>query len=374
MKKHLLLAGSALLLAVLACGNATSLPAFQTAATPTTSIFDSGKTAFGFFPSPPEGTSESFIATIKTISEHGDVILLQQAIPWADFVDSSSGASQDIADLRNVLSLAQGYGLEAIFVIDPLNGLDRRRIAPLPAELEGGDFSTPEIRSAFMNYALRLVSEFQPRYLGLASEINTYADAHPEDFPNYVSLYREVYAAVKATSPQTQVFVTFQWDDLNNVIPFDTDTGEPYQTKWEQVEIFEPALDVWAISSYPFVAFENAADIPPDYYTPLLARTDKPLAVAEGGVNSRDIGQFHGAPQDQVEYLNAIDTQIGERLAFWIYLVIDDINAEFYRDHLAGEGLGESAEAILWFAAVGLRERDGAPKPGLETWDQLQGE
>jgi hypothetical protein len=218
-----------------------------------------------------------------------------------------------------------------------------------------------------------MAREFHPRYLGLASEINTYADAHPDDFVNFVSLYREIYAAIKAESPTTQVFVTFQWDDLNNAIPFDPTGGERYQTKWEQIEVFEPYLDMWAISSYPFVAFDSSADIPPDYYTPLLTRTDKPLAVAEGGVNSRPIGQFKGNPQDQVDYLNAIHTQLGERLAFWIYLILNDINGEAYRDFLAKNGMQSNADTILWFAAVGLRELDGRPKPALQVWDAFRG-
>ena len=45
---------------------------------------------------------------------------------------------------------------------------------------------------------------------GLASEINTYMDAHPDDVEHFVGLYREVYERVKAEAPDTQIFVTFQ--------------------------------------------------------------------------------------------------------------------------------------------------------------------
>ena len=365
MKRFVLLV-LALVSGVLICGQNSSATAYPT---PEQSVFDTGRTAYGFFPSPPELTEESVLATLQGIGEHGDVILIQRALPWADFLDSMDGVSGAIQDQRNMTVLAGQNRLEVIFVIDPLNGLDRSQFGPLPPQLAGGNFGMPGIRTAFKNYALRLAREFHPRYLGLASEINTYADAHPDDFQNYVSLYREVYAAVKAESPGTQVFVTFQWDDLNNAIPFDPTGGERYQTKWEQIEVFEPYLDVWAISSYPFVAFDRAADIPPDYYTPLLTRTDKLLAVAEGGVDSRAIGQFKGTPQDQVDYLNAIHTQLGERLAFWIYLILNDIDGEAYRDFLAQHGMQSNADTILWFTAVGLRELDGRPKPALQVWD-----
>ncbi len=369
MKTNLLIPVIALVFAILACGGGQ---APSVTSNPTVSVFDSADTAYGFFPSPPELTAESLIATLDGISEHGDVILVQRAIPWGDFIDRPDGEAQDLLELKNLITMAGQRGLEPIFVVDPLNGLDRRQLSPLPPKLEGGNFSSPGIRTAFKNYAITLAREFHPRYIGLASEINTYADAHPEDFPNFVSLYRETYEAIKRESPETQVFVTFQWDDLNNAIPFDAIDGEPFQPKWEQIEVFEPQLDIWAISSYPFVVFERAADIPPDYYTPLLARTDKPLAVAEGGVNSRPIEPFPGTPQDQIDHLNAVDAQLGERLEFWIQLVLFDINTEFYRDFLAENGMETTADTILWFGAIGLLESDGTPKPALETWDSIR--
>lgn len=366
--KRFILFFLSLALATLACGQNLPATAYPT---PEKSVFDSGRTAYCFFPSPSELTDKSQLATLQGIGEHGDVILIQEALPWADFLDGIDGDSQSIQQQRNLTVLAGQNGLEVIFVIDPLNGLNRSQFAPLPPQLAGGNFGMPGVRTAFKNYALRLEQEFHPRYLGLASEINTYADAHPDDFQNFVSLYRETYTAIKAESPDTQVFVTFQWDDLNNAIPFDPTGGERYQIKWEQIEIFEPYLDVWAISSYPFVAFDSAANIPSDYYTPLLARTDKPLAVAEGGVNSRAIGQFKGTPQDQVDYLNAIHTQLGDRLSFWVYLILNDIDGESYRDFFAKNGMQSNADTILWFAAVGLRELDGTPKPAMQVWDSF---
>jgi len=370
MKKTILIPLLALMVATLACEEGGMI---SVTPTPTVSVFDTKDTVFGFFPSPPELTAESLIANLQGISEHGDVIMLMRSVPWADFIESPDAKSKDIKELQDLLSLAGGeFGLEPIFVIDPLNGLDRRQIAPMPPELAGSNFGTPELRAAFKHYVLRIVREFSPRYLGLASEINTYADAQPDDFLNFLSLYREVYTAIKAEALDTQTFVTFQWDDLNNVISFDTTLdGEPFQPKWEQIEIFEPELDVWAISSYPYVVFESANDIPTDYYTPLLSRTDKPLAVAEGGYSSRDIEPFRGTYQDQVIYLTAIETQLGNDLAFWIYLLLDDVNGEAYRQHLS-QSLGETADTILWFEAVGLRQSDGTPKPALEVWDSIR--
>ena len=338
--------------------------------TPSISVFDTGRTVFGFFPSSPELTSESFVATLEAIGQHGDVILVQMQIPWADFIDQPDSDSPAIVEMRNTLTLARQNGLEPIFVTDPLQAFDRSKIATFPPELVGGNFGTPGVRQAFKNYALCLVREFHPRYLGLASEINTYADAQPEDFSNYLSLYREVYAAIKAEAPETQVFVTFQWEDLNGVGPFADDA--PGRVKWETVEAFEPELDVWAISTYPYFAFDDAAQIPADYYTPLLSRTSKPLAIAEGGYLSENAGVFQGSLQGQVGYLNALDTQIGDRLAFWIYLVIDDVDTAAYARFLTEHGSPADEDLVGLFGTLGFRTKDGEPKPALATWDELR--
>ena len=337
---------------------------------PADSVFDAGRTAYGFFPSPPQPTYESVLETFQAMGEHGDVVLIQQNIPWDDFIDGSEGESQTITDIRNQLVLARQHGLEVVLVVDPLNGLNRREFFGLPDELAGATFATPEVRRAFRNFTLRVLHEIGPRYLGLASEINTYADAHPEDFAHFLSLYRETYAAIKAEAPETQVFVTFQWEDLNNLFPGAAEGRPAYSVNWDQVEAFEPGLDLWVISSYPFAAFSSADEIPDDYYLPLLDRTDKPLAVGEGGFTSRPIGPFRGNPEDQVGYLAAMHDQIGERLSFWIYLLLSDFDPDGYAAAMRDQGRSQvDIDTLGMFSAVGLRESDGTPKAALAVWD-----
>ncbi|MCK5736957.1 MAG: hypothetical protein KAH21_10785 [Spirochaetaceae bacterium] len=329
---------------------------------------DPGNTVYGFFPSPVEISIESIFSLYKIMGEHADVVMYQQAIPWENFTDSQNINSREFNDLKNQLTLAQNEGLEGIFVIDPLNGLNRREFQNLPPGWEAS-FGNPKVRSAIKNFTLRIVQEFQPRYLGLASEINTYADAYPEDFQNYLSLYREVYTAVKTVSPETKIFVTFQWEDLNNLWPQPWERDySPGEIKWQQIEVFEPQLDLWAISSYPYIAFNNASEIPEDYYLPLLTRTDKNLAVSEGGWISEDFEHLTATDDDQIGYINAINQQIGNRMAFWIYLLAQDINIESYSPYINGKDL----ETLGFFKTVGLISRDGIPKPALSFWDQIQ--
>jgi hypothetical protein len=356
-------------LASLACNaGSQSIPP-----TPKDSIFDSGKTAYGFFPSPPEATEESIFKLYEDMSAHGDFVLIQQNTAWQDFVNSVDGESQTRTDLINQVKLARQNDLEYIFVIDALNGLNRKEFIGLPSDWDAS-FANPNVRTAYTNYALWVVRTFHPRYLGLGSEINTYMDAHPDDAGNFVSLYHEIYALVKAEAPETQIFVSFQWDDLNNMFPQPEEGNrQRMQPNWGQIEIFEPNLDVWVISTYPYFVFPSASDIPADYYTPLLSRTSKPVAIAESGFSSQPVGFAQGSPEDQVAFLNALHTQLGPRLVFWVNTLLDDFNLDSYAEQMKTQGRNpQDAISLGAFAFIGLRNSDGSPKPALEVWDELR--
>ncbi len=356
-----------LFLAIMAC---SSTPATTPGAIPSLAIspYTLGRTLYGFFPSPPEVSQQSVIDTYQAIGQHGDVVLLQQNIPWADFTKSVQADSSAISDIHNQYILARQNSLEVVFVVDPLNGLNRREFAGLPFGWKAS-FANPQVRAAYTNFTLRILREFHPHYLGLASEINTYADTHPEDFQDFLSLYKSTYDLVKAEAPETHVFVTFQWEELNNLIP-SVAHGKAYVIDWDQIEQFEPKLDIWAISSYPFVVFNSGAEIPSNYYSPLLGRTTKPLAVAEGGYTSTPVGSANGSPQDQVEYLNAIHSQIGgTRLAFWIYLLLNDFNLNSYAQFMKQKGQDGDINTLGMFASVGLTSANRTPKPALAVWD-----
>jgi hypothetical protein len=224
-----------LALAGLACGG--QIPV-QTTLLPTlkVSTFDAGRTVYGFFPSPPEVSLDSVLKLYKDLSAHADFVLIQQNTPWRDFVNGVDGESKTRTDLSNQVKLAQQNHLDYIFVVDALNGLNRRDFSGLPSGWEAS-FADPKVRTAYTNYTLWIVRTFHPRYLGLASEINTFMDAHPDDAPNFISLYNKIYKAVKAEAPDTKIFVTFQWEDLNNLIPSSSEGRQPYHTDWEEVEL-----------------------------------------------------------------------------------------------------------------------------------------
>src|ERR1700690_2769297 len=171
-----------LALVALACGEQTPPTPFPT---PKDSIFDPGRTVYGFYPSPPEVSVDSVLKLYKDLGAHADFVLLQQNVPWADFVNGVDGDSKSRTDLINQGKLAQQNHLEYVFVVDALNGLNRRDFTGLPFGWDA-NFANLKVRAAYTNYTLWITRMFHPRYLGLASEINTYMDAHPADAPNFI--------------------------------------------------------------------------------------------------------------------------------------------------------------------------------------------
>lgn len=334
-------------------------------------------TLYGFFPTPPDFSRDAVLDHFQALGKHGDFLLLQPNVPWKDFAGAADTESQAKKDLRIQVELGRRNGLDSIFVIDPLNGLDRREFLGLPEGWKAS-FGDPRVRSAFTNFTLWVLDEFQPAYLGLASEINTYMDAHPDDVSNYLSLYSDVYDLIKREQDSTKVFVTFQWDDLNNVIPEVSEGREPFDTNWEQVDAFGAKLDLWAISSYPYFVFNGDTQIPDNYYTPLAERAakmeePKPIAFAEGGYSSRSFGPLKAAPRDQAAFIKAVEKQLGADLVFWVNLLLNDIDMDMYGSLLREQGRTEKeTETLSRFAFTGLRDREELPKPALRLWDEYR--
>jgi hypothetical protein len=325
------------------------------------------RTAYGFFPTPARFSLTANQDIYKLIGQHADVVLLQQAVPWKDFKDGVPEKSQVMDDIRGQYTLAYQNNLNVIFMVDPLNGLNRRQFADLPKGWDA-NFSNPDVRSAFTNFAMYILRTYHPAYMGLGSEVNTYTNAYPEDYPNYLSLYQEVYDQIKAESPETQVFVSFQWEEMNNLFEILHPDKARFEVDWDQFADFEPRLDLWAISSYPFVAFDPADSFPDDYYSRLLDHTDKPLAIAEGGIPAID----EKGEQQQIKFLNEVDRQIGSRLTFWIYLNFSDFEYNGMAFFFALMGHFNDLNTLRMFTHLGFYRLDNTAKPALAVWDQIR--
>lgn len=335
--------------ALSACGNGTAGTDSEPTSGPARSFM------MGFSSAPRELNADAYQEAIDFADTYGEVVLIQRSVPWSDFTPGAEISDETARNTRSEKQAIDDNDLRLFFAIDPTDGATGRdRLSNLPVSLAGKGFDDAGVRGAFVSYAEYVALNYKPDYMALGVEMNLYYAQNQEDFENFKSLYTQAYAAVKAKSPQTQVTVTLQYEDLQGLLPRE----DPHFAEWQLVSAFEPYTDFTAISTYPSFAFPNAASIPDKYYSQLRAFTDKPIAIAEmgyattagaGGLNS-------GTEEDQAAFVERImDEADALDMPFVVWFAIWD--PTYARDTAFGA-----------FESIGLLRDDNSQKPAWEHW------
>ncbi|MFO8009804.1 MAG: hypothetical protein R6U89_03220 [Dehalococcoidia bacterium] len=214
--------------------------------------------------------------------------IYRKASENAEFVDIWVGAADSgYWNLGNYLrgdwgaNFVEGLTREnGMFPIINLSFIDRdpqtgKLILKTP---EGGSYSglaDPAFRTAYKRGALDAVRASKPLYLSLGNEVNRWYEQYgaesgdPNGFQHYVSLYEEIYDAVKEISPETKVFRVFAREIVD----------ENREAGLEVLEMFDPdKVDILALTSYPFAVqgINIVSDIPDDYYSRVLEHFNAP--------------------------------------------------------------------------------------------------
>jgi len=307
----------------------------------------------GFSTLPRELNAESYGAAIAFAGKHGEVLLVQRTVPWEDFrpgaVVSDALAETTAAEIEAI----EDTGDALFFAIDPTDGATGRdRLGALPADMAGRRFDDEEVRAAFASYAEYIARNYTPEYLALGVEMNLYYERNEGDFEEYKSLYNAVYARVKEISPETQVTVTFQYEDLQGILPRE----DAHFASWHLLRAFEPNIDFIGLSTYPSLVFAHPAQIPEEYYTQVTAFTRKPVAFTEMGyATAQDGGNEEQAAFVERALRDAEDLE----MPFAIWFAIWD--PAYARD-----------TPYAAFQSIGLRRADDAEKPGWQVWERAR--
>ena len=263
----------------------------------------------------------------------------------------------DLKVAELMVSLSRKAGVNPILGLSPTT-LDRgRKELDLPADLRkkaGADisFANPVIRRAFKKAAVDL-ARLRPSYLCLATEINFLAMQRLPEYLHFAGLYKEAYREVKRMSPDTKVFVSFQWEWMRIL-----DAKEPFNIKEHSkvIDIFRPALDVVGLTTYPSYFHETPADLVPDYYSWVYrhARKSDEILLMEVGWPTGG----SGSELEQLAYIRrlpALLEQVNVSVIAWALL--HDIElAEFDAD----------------LKTVGLITKGGQKKPGYQEFKSLK--
>lgn len=269
------------------------------------------------------------------------------------------------ASAREIAVQARKRGFQLVLAVLPVVGPDRDTVV-LPASYGGSPtFANPDVRRAFLDEVEWLTREIAPDYLSLATEIQGYFLAHPDDYASFGSLAGEAYDRVKSIRPQTRVLVYFQYEAIYR--DFFGGPALAAANLRGLLAPFEPKLDLIGLSSYPALlggAAGSAATLPDDYYARLAGALTHPLFFAELGYPSAPSLIFLPASEiDQASFV----ARFGELIAglpvdasIWSFLHDPDLGS------LPSGSLNPAQ--VSFFESCGLRRADGGEKPAWPAW------
>lgn len=336
-----------------ACGGEKSAPDATTVPSATTDT-DAAPRSFqlGVSSLPVEATEDSYAESFALAGRLGEVILIQRAPPWADFVPGGTVSPRTERLTRIERDLARQNDLRLLLAIDPTSPADRGQLAGLPPSLVGRDFSDKDVRASFIAYSKYMALNYKPAYIALGVEVDLfYARRGAGAFRNFVSLYFEAYDAIKEVSPNTLVFPTFQYENILGILG----GGPPEQPAWSLVDGFQPKLDLLAISTFPGSAFKNLGDLPSGFYDELADHGDKPVVFFSAGWASQQGGIDDDTSQFAYLYrLFAAADSLRSPFVIWFVARDPEISPD--------QGLGP-------LARMGLYDAFGNPKVALKLWN-----
>lgn len=259
----------------------------------------------------------------------------------------------DSAVAGAMVAKAREHGLVPVVGLSPTTLGQGRKELDLPPQLRAKasaklSFSNARIRRAFVQAAADL-ARLEPPYLCLATEINLLALQRLPEYLHFVTLYKDAYRAVKRVSPQTKVFVTFQWEWVRIL-----DAREPARIAEHSklINIFRPELDLVGFTSYPAPFHEDPARLPADYYSWMFRHIPQSDAVMLMEIGWPTAGS--GSEAEQISFIERLPALLkGINLVGIEWALLHDVSLGAFDADLN---------------TVGLRHRDGRPKPGYRVF------
>ncbi len=314
----------------------------------------------GFSPLPPRLTTPEVLRTIDSVSRHADAALMSVEIPWVALLADTSAALLVRRDQLPVAQLFQQRGLPVTVTLDVTNGLDRAAEADALVKL-GRSITDPAVQRVYREYATAFDSIVHPRYLALAMETNLIRAAAPAAvYSAVVAMTNAAAAQMRAAGSTTPLMVSVQvetaWGRFG---------GSGFAGIQRDRADF-PFVQALGLSSYPYLGgFAAPEDIPPDYYSRLVADAPLPMMVVEGGWTSGAVGSVTSSPDLQARYIRR-QAQLADTAGL---LGIFQIT---FTDIDLGSFTVPAGSILPLFAQLGMVDIAYRPKPALAVWDSVR--
>ncbi len=324
----------------------------------------------GFTPFPFDFTIPAITETNQWIAQNGDIVAqhLEQGVPWTEALEGKPFHPKMMEDWNN---RKKTCGNKKLFLsLNVLNegrtGMELYRGAsddmPLPEAFQNKAFNDPIIKKAYLNYCQRAIEYFEPDYLAISIEANELFHHSPDQWPDYLELYKETYSKLKQQHPQLPIFATVTLHNLTN---------PEWDPPKHQAEIkkFLEYNDIVGISYHPFMAGQSHKPI--KTFEWLKNFTDKPIAITETTFPAETIRlksynlTIPGSPDMQRTYIRTLlDRANQDKYLFVISFLYRDYDA------LWAKIKDSCPEAFVVWKDCGLYDEDGKKRPAYDEWKQ----
>ncbi|MCB1842055.1 MAG: hypothetical protein KDI09_03755 [Halioglobus sp.] len=328
----------------------------------------------GFTPFHFSWIEDRISETYSMIYAHSDILAyhFDEGVPWPEALSNRPyhpNVESELAHRKEQLS----PGAKVYVATTPIN-FERKGLADYweekaqvkrPDGWQNKRLDDPEVIRAYIQYCERLIDTFNPEYFVYGVEVNLLAANNPDAYKRFQTLAAAVYPALKKKYPNLPVALSFYLHAPDRL-----------QETRELVTPLLPYTDLYAVSTYPYMAYEADGfpvdEIPEDWLkqTRQIA-PGKPFAIAENGYIAEDMKVFGkkmpGSADAQKRYTQRMLREAAELDAeFVVWFVIADYD----------ELWGVLKWAVMFnplmraWKDTGLFDGDLKPRPALQVWDE----
>ncbi len=334
----------------------------------------------GFTAFPYDNTVDAQLDTFQEVNENGDIFLnhLDHGVPWDEALNDLPFPSEVQGTLEATKS-GLHPNTKILLTATPANQT-RENLAeywnndgshqPLPQFWQGKTFDDPDVISAYTKYCKRIIDEVQPDYFAYGIEVTAAFKKGDTAFLQFLTLSEAVYSSLKTDYQNLPIFLTFQDRSFNN----------SRKELLEVTEMFLPYSDYIALSTYPFLDYQNLnreADpaLFSDTWLDDFRNLDitKPFAISETGFCAEDLVidnlgiSIRATSEWQADYVTKLFKQA------------NNLDAEFvswfvYRDYdNLYNATPNPPDIFKVWRDNGLLDGDGNKRPAYATWQEWLG-
>lgn len=303
-------------------------------------------------------TSQDFIDHYSMHEPWGSIIAFHS--PWRDSV--ASAGQMPTTALAGVAA-AQTYGITPAIGLGWTDG-DGTPDLTSQSDPVTNSWLNVETRSEFVSMVTNFATTYEPPYLFLGNETNSYwLICTPTEWNAWISVFEECYTAIKNVSPDTMVYTVFVYEKLKG-LGQNAGWSDPSHMSLLDDHVSSGLIDAIGFTTYPYLEYDMLGDVPSDYYDDISTYWTGPVIFTEIGWLSAPSGSYPGDLTEQAAFVAAFLNQVSNldvEYATWLFL--HDWDQQATVPSVAGIGFRNNTGTVIrpvdaaWQAAVLLRER-----------------